>query len=125
MPVRLFLASQVVRYRMRARFERISSELFETRLHFAELHNQILHRLGVRGIGERCLELTEPGRHHRHRPCSIEHGRDDAHVGHLTDVLAEVSDGRSAIDDDLTGVRLFFSHSTNLREFSTTRRHRS
>ena len=51
----------------RARLERVAAELLEARLHLAEALDQLLHLVGLLGIGQRGFELGELGARPRTR----------------------------------------------------------
>ncbi len=94
----------------RARLQRVAAELLEARLSLPVALDEHGQLLGARGIGHRRLELGE----------LLERGGDGARAGHglgdrapsghLTDVLAEVTERGAAIDGDLAAVRQLLLH---------------
>ncbi|MFK4401327.1 hypothetical protein ABIF31_007884 [Bradyrhizobium elkanii] len=76
-------------------------------LHLAIARDDVVHLVGLVGVGHRSLEFPELGRDHADGPCPIHHLGDRAAAGHLADVLAEIADRNAAIERDLALVRDF------------------
>ena len=90
--------------------QRVAPEFFEARLRLPELLDETVHLVGERRGRELRFQVAKSCPRVRDRARAVERRRHDAHVAHLADVLAEVADGRAALDRDLAGVRLFFPH---------------
>ena len=89
--------------------ERVAVELFEGVLHLAIAGDDLVHLIGLIGVGHRSLELAQLGRDRTHRPRPVHDLGHGAAAGHLADVLVEIADGDAAIGRDLPFVRQFLA----------------
>lgn len=84
-----------------ASLERIAVQFLVTRLHLAVALDDLLHAIGLLGIGHGRLQIAQFAGNDADWTGAVHHLGDGAVARHLADILVEIADGDTPLDGDL------------------------